>query len=270
MKKLAPSARAMVLSLQYFTRLSLPGRLLDWAGFDESLQRASLAHFPGAGWVVGGAGSACYAAIVLLLPSSDFAHLAAAVASTVATVLLTGALHEDGLADTADGLAAGREPRRVLEVMKDSRLGPSGALALAVALLARIFLLSCIGVVAGLAGALAALLGGHVVSRGLSLGVVATLPHLGHAATSKSLPVARQVGRDSLSIAAIWCIGALVLVAWVASPAVGVVALASAVIALTWMRFMLARRLAGFTGDCLGATQQLCEIAFYLGIAIAI
>ena len=260
----------MVLALQYFTRMRLPQRLLAWTGFDEALQRASLAHFPGVGWVVGGVAGACYAAALLLLPSSYFAHLAAAVVSTIATVLLTGALHEDGLADTADGLAAGHDRDRILEVMKDSRLGPSGALALALALMAKVFLLSCVGAVAGWAGAMAALLGGHVVSRGLSLGIVATLPHIGSAATSKSLPVARQIGRDGLLIAAIWCIAALALVALLASPAAGLVALASAVIMLSWMRFMLARRLAGFTGDCLGATQQLCEIAFLLGVAIAI
>jgi adenosylcobinamide-GDP ribazoletransferase len=258
----------MVLALQYFTRIPLPQRLLDWTGFDEGSQRASLAHFPGAGWVVGGWAAICHATTVLLLGSSDFAQLAAAVVSTVATVGLTGALHEDGLADTADGLAAGGDRERVLEVMKDSRLGASGALALAVALLVKVFLLSCVGNVAGWAGAVAALVAGHVLSRGLALGIVATLANIGRAATSKSLPLARQIGRNGLLAAAAWCIAALALAAALTSAAACVAALASAVIMLSWLRFMLARRLGGFTGDCLGAAQQLCEIAFYLGFAV--
>ncbi|WP_233259643.1 adenosylcobinamide-GDP ribazoletransferase [Ramlibacter sp. WS9] len=268
MNKLAPSVRAMVLALQYFTRVPMPRRVLDWTGFDETLQRASLAHFPGAGWVVGIVGAGFYAAMLLLLPPSSFAHMAAAVVSTIATVLLTGALHEDGLADTADGLAAG-SAQQALEVMKDSRLGPSGALAVILALLAKIFLLSSVGIGAGWVAAIAALMGGHVVSRGLSLGIVATLVHVGHAATSKSLPVARQIGRRGLLAAAIWCVAAWMCTAVLVSTAAAAVALILSLIALWGVRLLLARRLAGFTGDCLGATQQLCEIAFYLGMAVA-
>jgi adenosylcobinamide-GDP ribazoletransferase len=267
--KLAPSVRAMVLALQYFTRVPMPRRLLDWTGFDETLQRASLAHFPGVGWAVGVVAATFYVATLMLLPLSSFAHMAAAVMSTITTVLLTGALHEDGLADTADGLSAGTA-QRALEVMKDSRLGPLGALAMSVALLAKVFLLSCIGIGAGWVAAAAALMGGHVVSRGLSLGIVATLVHVGHAATSKSLPVARQIGRGGLLAAAVWCVAAGVCTAALVSTAAAAVALILSLGALWGMRYMLARRLGGFTGDCLGAAQQLCEIAFYLGMAIAI
>lgn len=267
---MAHQVRALMLALQYFTRMPLPDRLLGWTGFDAGLQRASLAHFPGVGWLVGAVAATSYAVVQQVLPASMFAHLAAAVAATIATVWLTGALHEDGLADTVDGLATGTDRQRILATMKDSRVGAAGALALAMALLAKVALLSCIGAAAGWTGAAAALLGAHVVSRGMSLGIVATLPHIGHAAASKSLPVAGQVGRAGLAIAAVWCIAALSLAASLASPAACFVALAFAAAMLLCVRFLLARRLAGYTGDGLGATQQLCEIAFCLGMSVSV
>jgi adenosylcobinamide-GDP ribazoletransferase len=267
---LGQSTRGLVLALQYFTRMPLPGALAQWTGFDAGLQRASLAHFPGVGLVVAGVAIACYWAADQILPRSGLAPLLAAVLSTAATVLFTGALHEDGLADTVDGLGAGGTRERALEVMKDSHIGGPGALALMLALLAKTGLLAVIGAVAGWPGAAAALLGGHVSSRGLSLAIVATLPNIGSAATSKSLPLAARIEPAGLGLAAAWSGLGLAGAASLSSLGFCIAGLAPGVIALLWIRRLLARRLQGFTGDGLGAAQQLCEIAFYLGAAIAL
>jgi adenosylcobinamide-GDP ribazoletransferase len=266
---LGHSMRALLLALQYFTRVPLPEGVARWTGFDAGLQRASLAHLPGVGLVVAGVAAACYGAAVMALPRSIFAPLVAAILSTVATVLLTGALHEDGLADMVDGLGGSTDRQRALEIMKDSRIGSFGVLALVLALLAKTGLLALVGGVAGWGGAAAALLGGHVMSRGLALAIVATLPNIGSAATSKSLQVAAHMGWTGRILALAWCALALVLAARLSSPAFCMAGLASAAIAWLWIRRLLARRLQGFTGDCLGATQQLCEIAFYFGAAVA-
>lgn len=267
---MAQSARSLVLALQYFTRVPIPAALARWTGYSAELQRASLAHFPGVGIVVAALAIACYWAAEQLLPHSALTPLVAAVFSTVATLVLTGALHEDGLADTADGLGAARERERALEVMKDSRIGSFGALALMLALLVKIGLLALIGFTAGVPALAAASLGAHVASRGLALVIVATLPHTGHASTSKSIDVAAGIEWRSLAIAALWCLPALALAAVLASPAFIIVATAAALCAVLWMRRVLVMRLQGFTGDCLGATQQLCECAFYLGAAVAL
>jgi adenosylcobinamide-GDP ribazoletransferase len=264
------SVRALVLALQYFTRVPVPVALARWTGFNAGLQRASLAHFPAVGLLVAGVAIACYWAADRLLPRSHLTPLVAAVLSTVATVALTGGLHEDGLADTADGLGAVRDREAALRIMKDPRIGSFGALALVLALLAKIALLSLIGAVAGWTGAAAALLGGHVASRALALAIVATLPNVGSAATSKSLPLAARIGRAGLWLASGWCGLGLAGAAILASPALCIAGLAAAAIALLWMRRLFARRLQGFTGDCLGAAQQLCELAFYLGAALAL
>jgi adenosylcobinamide-GDP ribazoletransferase len=267
---LARSARGLALALQYFTRVPLPGAVARWTGFDAGLQRASLAHFPAIGLLVAALAIACYWAADRLLPRSGFAPLFAAAFSTAATVLFTGALHEDGLADTADGLGAARGRDRALEIMKESRIGGFGALALVLALLAKTGLLALIGSVAGWPGAAAALLGGHVSSRALALAIVATLPNVGSAATSKSLPVAARIEPGGLLVAAAWSALGLACAAGLSSWVFCIAGLVAAAIALLWMRRLFARRLKGFTGDGLGATQQTCEIAFYFGAAIAL
>ncbi|HWP12162.1 MAG TPA: adenosylcobinamide-GDP ribazoletransferase [Ramlibacter sp.] len=262
--------RALVLALQYFTRVPVPAAVARWTGFDAGLQRASLAHFPAVGLLVAAVGIVCYWAAATMLPRGGFAPLLAAVVSTAATIALTGALHEDGLADTVDGLAGGQDRERALEIMKDSHIGGPGALALMLALLARTALLGVIGAGAGWLGVAAALLGGHVSSRGLALAIVATLPNVSRAATSKSLPVAAHIETAGLAVATAWCALGLACAASLSSVRFCVAGLALAVVAWLWMRRLLARRLQGFTGDGLGAVQQLCEIAFYLGAAVAL
>jgi adenosylcobinamide-GDP ribazoletransferase len=116
----------------------------------------------------------------------------AAVFCTIATVLMTGGFHEDGLADVADGLGGSYDRERALDIMKDSRIGAFGAMALVLALLAKLCLLALLGA-HSLQAALAALVGGHVLSRLWPLLIVRSLPHVGDTAKSKSKPLADQI-----------------------------------------------------------------------------
>ncbi|MGE0331470.1 MAG: adenosylcobinamide-GDP ribazoletransferase [Ramlibacter sp.] len=261
--------RHYLLAVQFFTRIPVTGPLAGWVGFSPAMLRASAAHFPGVGWLVAAVAGAVYAATALLLPASAFTPLAAAVACTIATALLTGGFHEDGLADVADGLGGNADRQRALEIMKDSRVGAFGAMALALALLAKVSLLAVLGS-QGLAVAVAALVAAHVASRFCPLVLVRALAHVGDDHGSKSKPLADQITTTALAIAGLWCV--LPLAA--AALALGAVPVAAAVlaggVALLWMGRLFARRLQGFTGDCLGATQQVCEIAFYFGLAAAL
>jgi len=191
------------------------------------------------------------------------------VACTIATVLLTGGFHEDGLADVTDGLGGSHQRERALQIMKDSRVGAFGVMALALALLAKVSLVAVLGSQA-LAVAAAALAGAHVASRFFPLVLVRAMVHVGDADGSKSKPLADQITTAALAAAALWCVLPLGLAAW----ALGIWPVAAGVLAgvaaLLWMGRLFARRLQGFTGDCLGATQQVCEIAFYFGVAAAL
>lgn len=273
--------RHYLLAIQFFTRIPVTGRLANWVGYSPDMLRASAAHFPGIGVVVGGAAAAVFALLQLLLPDTPFRPLVAAVFSTIATVLLTGGFHEDGLADVADGLGGSYQRERALEIMKDSRVGAFGAMALVLVLLCKVALLALLGSVELLDAdeqpfafsgwyICAALWAGHVISRGLPLVMIRLLPHVGDTATSKSKPLADQIASSGLLIAFAWCFGALALASLALSAINLLVACSFAVVALLAMLRFFKRRLQGFTGDCLGATQQVCEIAFYLGLAVSV
>lgn len=263
------AVRHFLLAVQFFTRIPVTGRLAEWVGFSPQMLRASAAHFPGVGWIAAAVACAVYAAASWALPATAFTPLVAAVLCTVATVMLTGGFHEDGLADVADGLGGSADRARALDIMKDSRVGAFGAMALVLALLAKVSLLALLGA-ASVGVALAALAGGHVVSRFLPLLVIYTLPHVGDAAGSKSKPLADQVGPGALLSAFLWSFWPLVLVGWTFSAMFLVASCAGALVAFGYVWRLLARRLQGFTGDGLGATQQLSEIGFYLGAALAL
>ena len=270
--------REYLLAVQFFTRIPITGRLAAWVGYSPEQLRASAAHFPGVGLVVGAVAAGVFTGVQALLPESTFAPLLAAALSTVATVLLTGGFHEDGLADVADGLGGSYDRERALEIMNDSRVGAFGALALVLALLCKVALLAILGSAESVAldaddapwagwTIAAALVLGHAVSRGLPLLLIRWLPHVGDTATSKSKPLADAISSDSLLVALVWCFVPLALGLLALSAINLIVACSCSVLALLWMTRLFRRRLQGFTGDCLGATQQVCEIAFYFGLA---
>ena len=260
--------RHFLLAVQFFTRIPVTGRLAQWVGYSPVMLRASAAHFPAVGWIVALVACVVYAMAASLLAAGSFTPLAAAVLSTIATVLLTGGFHEDGLADVADGLGGSPDRQRALDIMKDSRIGAFGAMALVLGLLAKVSLLAVLGS-HGTGTAVAALAGAHVLSRFAPLLLVRALPHVGDDASSKSKPLADSISRAALLVAGLWCVPALVLTAWMTDIVVLLAAMTACGLALLWMWRLFARRLQGFTGDCLGATQQVCEVAFCLGVALA-
>jgi adenosylcobinamide-GDP ribazoletransferase len=287
--------REFLLALQFFTRIPVTGRLADWVGFSPGLLRASAAHFPAVGALVGAVAALVFGVVQASLPVNVFAPLIAAALSTIATAMLTGAFHEDGLADLADGLGGSQDADRALEIMKDSRVGAFGALALVMALLTKVSLLALLGSMEDAATrididtgiditadssvlawyfdgayACAALFVGHVVSRGLPLLLIRYLPHLAGSGASKSKPLADHISTPRLLIGLGWCAAALALGMAVLEPGSLLIASGFALVALLYMARLLRRRLQGFTGDGLGAAQQVCEIAFYLGLAVSL
>ncbi|MDB5965066.1 MAG: adenosylcobinamide-GDP ribazoletransferase [Polaromonas sp.] len=273
--------REFLLAVQFFTRLPVTGRLAEWVGFSPELQRASLGHFPAIGALVGGLGAAVFVLLQAILPDTAFTPLVAAVFATLATVLLTGGFHEDGLADVADGLGGSGTRESALQIMKDSQIGAFGAMALVLALLAKVALLAILGSVEGAPTGwdeppfsgwyvCACLWAAHVVSRALPLLLVYLLPHVGNAAASKSRPLAAAVSAGTLLLGFGWCLLLMLVAAAFLDVASLLVACSFSLLALLWMGRLFKRHLGGITGDCLGAAQQVCEIAFYLGMAVSL
>jgi adenosylcobinamide-GDP ribazoletransferase len=275
--------RHYLLSLQFFTRIPVTGRLADWVGFSPAMLRASAGHFHGVGLLVGSVLALFTAGLLALLPPTGSAPLVAAALGTALGVLLTGAFHEDGLADVADGLGGSADRERALGIMKDSRVGAFGAIAVMLMLLCKVTLLALLGDVSGPL-MVAALLVAHVVSRTWPLLTIRWLPQVGDVAGSKSKPLADQISGLALCTGLIWCVLALALTVAV-QVTTGFIAInmtdagllqallnALMVSLVAWavMTRWFWRRLGGFTGDCLGATQQVCEVAFYLGLGLSL
>ena len=261
-------ARHFLLALQFLTRIPVTGRLADWVGYSSAMLNASSAWFPAVGWVVGVFAALVMALALAALPAGPAGALAAAALATAATVGLTGGFHEDGLADTADGLGGGATRERALAIMKDSRIGSYGTLALVLALLLKVLLLALIAQ-RGAWPAAAALLAAHALSRLAPLVVMRTLPYAGDAGQAKAKPLAQAISGRGFTIGFPWSIPALALMGQAQGATHLIVALLLWALALAAMLRLLRRRLAGFTGDTLGATQQVCELAIYLGLALS-
>ncbi|MFC7409856.1 adenosylcobinamide-GDP ribazoletransferase [Hydrogenophaga atypica] len=263
------AVRHFLLALQFFTRIPVTGRLAAWVGYSPAMLRASAVHFPGVGWVVGMLSSAVFWGLCWTLPPLPAAPWVAAALSTVFSVLLTGAFHEDGLADLADGLGGSLDRERALDIMKDSRIGSYGALALVLAGATKLGLLALIAQHSvALAGA--ALFGAHVLSRLLPLWTVYRLPHVGDTSRSKSKPLADALGGWALLRASLWWWPALAVLYARLPQAPWWLAMLGAMLGMAWVHRLLHRRLGGFTGDGLGTAQQVSEAGFYLGLALGL
>lgn len=238
--------RLFFTALAFFTRIPCT----RWTEYDESGLNHAVRYFPLVGVLVGGV-----AALVWWLASWIFPQEIAVIASMVVTLWLTGALHEDGLADTLDGLGGGGEKEQALAIMQDSRLGSYGALTLVMALLVKFEALLHIP----FALLPAVFVAGHALSRLGAVLVIFTQTYV--RATGKAKALAHRLSTGELLAAALWGAAPLLLLP------VGLLG-ALLPVALVWMWFSLKlhRRLGGYTGDCLGAMQQLCELAFYLGV----
>ena len=254
------------VALQFLTRVPVPRWVTT--GFDERWLNRCVVHFPLVGMLVGGFGAG-----VLWLAGLGWPPLVAALLSVAATVWLTGAFHEDGLADTFDALG-GRVPReRALAIMKDSRIGTYGAAALGLTLALRVCLLAELARIEPGAAVLA-LIGAHLLGRAAAVGLMACLPYAGDLAHARAKPLATRVP-PHLALAALLCAALLLIgaaaVAWIEAGMSGglllvrwVAAAAAALAVVRSMRRWLRARLGGYTGDTLGASEQLTEVAVLL------
>lgn len=266
--------RLFLTALMFFTRLPCP----SWIGYSDEQMRAATRYLPLMGWVVGG-----FAALMLGLALMVGLPLTVAVmAALVAGILVTGALHEDGFADICDGFGGGMDKAAVLRIMKDSRVGAYAALGLVLLVLLRYLVLLELarGRLSGLevvpaGGASPSLLvgwlsfglllmAGHSVSRFMIVLFIANDDYVRFdEAGGKAKPVASGgLSRREILQAAV---GALLPVLACRDMAVVGGVLAAVVAWLLFARYCR-RRIGGYTGDCLGATQQLTELAFYLAV----
>ncbi|MEP6873866.1 MAG: adenosylcobinamide-GDP ribazoletransferase [Burkholderiales bacterium] len=246
--------RLFFIALQFLTRVPVP----RWVGFEAAWLNQSARQFPAVGLCVGAA-----SAVVLVAGEALFGMAVGVGLSMAASVLITGAFHEDGLADTVDALggAVGRE--RALEIMKDSRIGAYGAIGLALMLGLKATALASMP----LAAAVPALLLAHTASRAAAVALIRVLPYAGAVEHAKAKPMAQRVERSGLVVAAGWVVVVAAALCWHAprDASAVLVSLLLALAGTAWCARWLRRSLGGYTGDALGATQQITELLMLLG-----
>lgn len=237
--------RDLATAFQFLTRLPLRK-----VAYDPNALSRSAAFFPVVGVAIGILGSIFYLWLVRHVPPT-----VAALSTVALFVLATGGLHEDGLADVADAFGGGWNRGQVLTILKDSRIGTFGALALVISVGMRVLLLANLPV----DRFAAYVISGHVLCRWTSLPLGYALPSA-RESSGQGARIARQISTTSFAIGSVLTgIVVTYLLRWSVWRPVActlVVTIASGL--YYW------RRLGGVTGDCFGATNQLTEIAVYL------
>jgi adenosylcobinamide-GDP ribazoletransferase len=251
---MAHELRLFFIAMQFLTRVPAP----RWVGFEPDWLNQSARYFPAVGLCVG-----AVAALALWGAGSVFPPAVAVGLSMAATLVLTGGFHEDGLADTFDALGGAVSRERALAIMKDSRIGSYGALALLIVLGLKAATLTALP----LALAVPALLLAHTASRSCAVLLIRWLPYAGDVDHAKAKPLAQRVSAVG-AVVALACavLVGVVLVAW--RPAQAPLVVLSVVLlggGTFWCFAWLRRRLGGYTGDGLGATQQITELLVLLG-----
>ena len=234
-------------AVRFFTRLPVPGTL----GQDAPALARAMRYFSAVGLIVGALAGLVFAITTFFWPKT-----LAVLAAMATAILVTGALHEDGWSDTVDGLGGGSDKGAALSIMRDSRIGTFGAVGLILLLLVRFFALIEIDMLL----VPVAMIAGHAVSRLCSTVV---FHRLDYARTNgKARPFTDKLDKSDLIFA---CIAALLPVLLL-SPGQSLPALILAAAATFWLGRLCLKRVGGYTGDCLGAIQQLSEVAFYSGL----
>jgi adenosylcobinamide-GDP ribazoletransferase len=247
-RRLAEELALLATAAQFLTRIPLPAA----DHFTEQRLAAAPRYFPLVGALVGALCAGVYIAALAVFPASVAVLLALA-----AGLLITGAFHEDGLADTFDGLGGGD---RALDVMRDSRIGTYGAVALL-----SVLALKCAALIAlPPLAVFTALVVAHGLSRLSAVLVIVSSRYLRDEGTGK--PTAR--GLDGTGLRLALATGALLLAACALTlgPGAALSCTAGAAASHVLMRRLFERRLGGYTGDTLGAVQQASELGIYLAL----
>ncbi len=253
----ADAARAVA----FLSRIPMPQSV--FAGYDGRLSRVART-FPVAGIVIG----LLPALILFLMLGLHADRLMAALVALAVQTLSTGALHEDGLADCADGIGGGRDREHTLSIMKDSRIGTYGAVALILSFALRAAALAAIAREAPPAAAALALPAVACIGRG------ALVWHWHRLPPAKPDGVAAAAGRPDESAMHVALVSGCLLAALIIWPSLGllplVCSLLAAGIAVLAFTLFIRRKLSGHTGDTLGATEQISEIAAFCALAMAL
>ncbi len=232
------------LALGFFSRIPMPA----WVSYSsENLNRSSR-YFTLVGWLLGG-----LVAIVFCVMDLFFSINVSLWFAMTFSLLLTGAFHEDGLADTADGFGGGYSIEKKLDIMKDSRVGTYGAVILIMALMGKYLLLLENSHLA------LSILIAYVLSRTLAASLIFDMSYVTNIDSSKSKPLANNQSKTDLLILLTTSLPTFLFLTWQSALLLCVLL----ILVRYACKFYFIKQIGGYTGDCLGAAQQVTELIIY-------
>jgi adenosylcobinamide-GDP ribazoletransferase len=245
-KRSMPHLKLYLLALGFYTRLPVP-KDQDYS----QLPQASI-YLPLVGWLVGGLSGLCFYVTNLIWPQT-----VAVILSLLCGILLTGAFHEDGFADVCDGFGGGYDKQRILEIMKDSQIGAYGALGLLLLMSLKISLL--ITLPSGFIPLI--FFAGHSISRFQPLLLMQRYDYA-RSDNSKGSAAVFKPSPQELCFAGVFALLPLLLLPLLCSLVIPVIFL------VNWrLGCYFYCHIGGYSGDCLGTSQQLSEVVFYLFVS---
>ena len=238
-------------ALMFYSRIPCP----KWVDHSSGMLNKATRYFPLIGWIVAGiSGGVLYGCAQVLSLSI------AILLSMVASILTTGAFHEDGLADVCDGFGGGWTKERILTIMKDSVIGAYGVVGVVLILLLKYVALVELSATVTLVQVIAILFSAHALSRFMAVIIIKTSAYTRDNEDAKAKPVAKKLPTASFLIAAIFGLAPLIYF----QSLYLLIAVLPALVATLYLKRYFEKWVDGYTGDCLGATQQVTEVVLYL------
>lgn len=250
LKRLLYEKELLLISLGFLTRFPLP----TIKEFTENKLNHSSRYFPLTGLIIG-----LFCALAFAGSQLFFSPIISAVLSTITGIFITGAFHEDGLADTFDGFGGAFEKENKLIIMKDSRIGTYGSVALWAILTLKVALL------AELAQPIAAIITAHCLSRANAISLTNSLQYVQDSNSSKSKPLAQKLSIADIIIILLTSLATLAFL-----PSQAIYILFALLLVRQFCIFWFKKQIGGFTGDTLGSCQQLSEICIYASLIISV
>jgi adenosylcobinamide-GDP ribazoletransferase len=237
-------------AVMFYTRIPCPA----WVDHSEEFLNKATRYFPLIGWIVGGIASILIYGFHFIFPPAIVVVLA-----LIASVLLTGAFHEDGFADVCDGFGGGWTAEKILTIMKDSRVGAYGVVGMLLLFALKIFALTAL-LTFDVLFCMKTLVLAHVGSRYTAVTMMRTHEYAREDASSKVKPLAKQLSIADFIISTLWLVPAFILFqSWLILLVCVPVYLFKIYLSRYFQKWI-----GGYTGDCLGALQQVSFVVILL------
>lgn len=260
-KKIQEEVEIFFNALVFYTRIPCP----TWVTYDAEKLNSATRYFPMIGWIIG-----AICATTFCLFFQFYTAWTALILALVASIWTTGAFHEDGLADSCDAFGGGWQKNQILKIMKDSRIGTYGTVGLLLIFLLKISILHEIFEKLNyeFISIFLVFISAHSLSRLMPTILMLFHDYTGSPDASKSKPIAKKLTAKTFIIACVLGLFPLIILSWMTQNPYFLTLVAPLYVVQFQLGKFFEKWIEGYTGDALGATQQICEVVFYLGLGL--